>query len=161
MTTSELAAVEALLVKVLPDPMGFAERILGELAERLATVPPGDGPTVVPGYGSAAHEALVDRNVLLAAALGACDCWGENPACPDCSGDGCVGWVPPDPELYGEYVAPAVRRASADGCLAATSPSDPADPSDPARTTPAEAADANSPAETSLTDEGPREGEPG
>jgi hypothetical protein len=115
MTTSELATVEALLLQVLPDPMGFAERVLGELAERLAT-PPGDGQTVVvAGSESAAQEALTDRNVLLAAALGACDCWGEDTGCPGCGGVGSAGWVPPDPELYAEYVAPAVRRTSPDG----------------------------------------------
>ena len=110
--TSELAAVEALLMKVLPDPMGFAERVLGELAERLAGASPTGIPSVVPSYESAAHDALVDRNLLLAAALGACTCWGDDPDCADCSGAGRVGWVPPDPQLYDEYVAPAVRRAA-------------------------------------------------
>jgi hypothetical protein len=112
MTTSELAAVETLLLKVLPDPRGFAERVLGELTERLATAPPGDGSNVVPGHESAAGAALADRNVLLAAALGACECWGDNPGCPDCGGAGTAGWKPPDPELYVEYVAPAVRHTS-------------------------------------------------
>ncbi len=123
MTTSELAAVEALLMKVLPDPLGFAERVFGELAERLAT-PVSDGPNVVSGYpppsyatdpgGAAhpAHAALVDRQVLLAAALGACVCWGEDAGCPECGGKGSAGWVPPDPELFAEYVVPAVRRTA-------------------------------------------------
>ncbi len=127
MTTSELATVETLLMRVLPDPMGFAERVLGELLERLATAPPDSGPTVVPGFTmpgatpphAAAPErserppqALLDRNLVLAAALGACDCWGEDDACPTCGGDGSAGWVPPDPELFDEYVAPAVRRST-------------------------------------------------
>lgn len=110
--TSELAALEALLMKVLPDPMGFAERVLSELANRLAATSPTGTPTVVPGYEAAAHDALVDRNILLAAALGACTCWGEDPACGDCSGAGGVGWFPPDPQLYDEYVAPATRRTA-------------------------------------------------
>jgi len=151
MTTSELAADQALLLKVLPDPMGFAERVLGELAERLATVPPGDGPNVVPGYESAAHEALVDRNVLLAAALGACDCWGVDAGCPGCGGEGSAGWVPPDPELYAEYVAPAVRRTSP-----VAPPSD-ASPVEPA--VPAHRAGPSGTAGTSSADEGPGEGE--
>jgi hypothetical protein len=146
--TSELAAVEALLMKVLPDPMGFAERVLGELAERLGTAPPGDGPTVVPSYEAAAHAALVDRNLLLAAALGACDCWGEIVGCPRCSGQGVAGWMPPDPELYGEYVAPAVRRTSPDP-PADAKPAEPATPgTGPARS-----------AGMSRTGAGPREGE--
>lgn len=123
MTTSELAAVETLLMKVLPDPLGFAERVFGELAERLAT-PVSDGPNVVPGYpppshvadpgatAHPAHAALVDRQVLLAAALGACVCWGEDGGCPECGGRGSAGWVPPDPELFAEYVVPAVRRTA-------------------------------------------------
>lgn len=115
MTTSELAAVEALVMQVLPDPMGFAERLLNELAGRLANAPGADGTQVVPGHESAAHESLADRDVLLAAALGACDCWGEDPGCPGCGGRGSPGWEPPDPELYAEYVAPAVRRTAPDG----------------------------------------------
>jgi hypothetical protein len=130
--TSELAAVEALLMKVLPDPMGFAERVLGELAGRLAATSPTGTPTVVPSYESAVHDALVDRNIVLASALGACTCWGEDPACADCSGAGGVGWVPPDPQLYDEYVAPAVRRTadpSADDSV--KPPPVPADPAYP------------------------------
>ena len=150
MTTSELAAVEALLLKVLPDPMGFGERVLGELLERLATVPPGDGPSVVPSYESAAHEALVDRNLLLAAALGACDCWGEDPGCSGCGGEGSAGWVPPDPQLYAEYVAPAVRRTSSDRPPEDTGPPEPA--------VPAHRADPAGTAGTSLADEGPDQG---
>ena len=151
MTTSELTAVEALLIKVLPDPMGFVERILGELAERLATVPAGNGPNVVPGYESVAHDALVDRNVVLAAALGACECWGEDNGCPDCGGAGAAGWVPPDPELYAEYVAPAVRRTSPGGPPTNTSPVEPSVP--PPGTDPSATGGA------SLSDEGPGEGE--
>jgi hypothetical protein len=117
MSASELADIEALLLKVLPDPMGYAERLLGELAERLATPAPGASPagpvpTVIQAYPVPADERLADRCVLLAAALGACDCWGEDPGCEDCSGAGAVGWVPPEPEVYEEYVAPAVRRAA-------------------------------------------------
>lgn len=156
--TSELAVVEELLIRVLPDPMGFAERILGELMERLATPAPSGRPTVLSDLGAsrptaepdgaasnpgppdpgirpgtaptatpspddmarAGVEALADRVLLLAAALGACDCWGEHADCPDCSGKGRPGWVPPDPQLYQELVVPAVRRAG--------SPTDPPHP---------------------------------
>jgi hypothetical protein len=113
-SSSELASIESLLFQVLPDPMGFAERVLGELAERLDVTPPGEGATVIPTYESDAHEALVDRDLLLAAALGACDCWGEDPGCPTCGGRGTPGWMPPDPELYADYVEPAVRRTTQD-----------------------------------------------
>jgi hypothetical protein len=112
MSDGELAALESLLMKALPDPMGFLERVLGELTSRLATPTSASGPTVVPSFEAADHDALVDRSVLLAAALGACsDCWGEDPGCPDCGGEGAAGWMPPDPELYAEYVAPSARRS--------------------------------------------------
>jgi hypothetical protein len=151
MTTSELAAVEALLLKVLPDPMGFAERVFGELAERLATNPSSNGPNVVSGYESTAHDALVDRNMLLAAALGACECWSEDVECPSCGGEGSAGWVPPDPELYAEYVAPAVRRTSSDGPPSEANATQPLVPD--RRIHPAGTAG------TSLTDDRPGEGE--
>ncbi len=112
MSEGELEAVEALLMKVLPDPLGFVERVLGELTGRLATPTGGGGPTIVSSFDTAEHQAVLDRAVLLAAALGACaECWGEEPTCPGCGGEGASGWMPPDPELYAEYVAPAVRRS--------------------------------------------------
>lgn len=114
MSASNLAQVEALLVKVLPNPMGFLEGVLGELAGRLADpAPGGDAPTVVAGYEMAAHQALLDHVVMLAGALGACDCWGQDGACPICSGQGSPGWVDPNTELFDQYVAPAVRRVRA------------------------------------------------
>ena len=114
MSTAEFAAVEDLLMKALADPVGLAERLLGDLAERLASGSPAVAPVVVPGYAYQAHESLTDRNVLLAAALGACECWGEDGGCRDCAGAGAPGWIPPDPELFAEYVVPAVRRARPD-----------------------------------------------
>jgi hypothetical protein len=117
--TSELAAVESLLMHVLPDPMGFAERVLGELAQRLTSEPgaagSAAGPDVVPGQVTLDHEVLVERNLLLAAALGACECWAEDAGCPVCLGKGSAGWVPPDPELYAAFVAPAAVRSGSPG----------------------------------------------
>jgi hypothetical protein len=47
----------------------------------------------------------------LAAALGACYlCWGEDRDCKHCRGRGVPGWASPEPELFDEYIAPAVRR---------------------------------------------------
>ena len=41
------------------------------------------------------YEQLVERNGDLAAALGACDCWGKQPSCPICDGEGPrVGFLP-------------------------------------------------------------------
>lgn len=114
MSASELAAIETLLFQVLPDPAGFLERAMGELAGRLATPTPSDGPTVVSAEPVAADRALADHNILLSGALGACDCWGQDANCPICAGQGRPGWVDPDPSLYDGYVEPAVRRMRAD-----------------------------------------------
>ncbi len=112
MSTSELSEVEALLDKVLPNPMGFAERVIEQVLDRLATnVPGNDAPVMVATYESRANDA--DQNELLAAALGACDCWGHDPACATCLGEGSAGWIPPDRGLYEEYVAPANARIDA------------------------------------------------
>jgi hypothetical protein len=56
-------------------------------------------------------EQLRLRNRTAAAALGACPrCWGEEHDCPICRGRGRPGGRAPDPVLYYELVAPAVRR---------------------------------------------------
>lgn len=116
MSTTELSQVEALLERVLPDPTGFAERVFQQMVDRLATeLPGGDGPGPGATNGSIAHDALADRNVLLAAAVGACDCWGQNPNCAICSGEGSAGWVEPDARLYAEFVEPAVQRSRSAG----------------------------------------------
>jgi hypothetical protein len=109
MNGSELQQLETLLFRALPDPRGFADRVLEQLLERLATEPGGAQPVTVvqsaPGMG--------DTEILLAAALGACVCWGRDPGCPVCAGRGGAGWTDPDLELYAEYVAPAVQRRAA------------------------------------------------
>lgn len=61
----------------------------------------------------ALHEAASARAALrrLAGALGACEgCWGEDPQCRNCLGDGRPGAFIPDRLLFGELVLPAVRR---------------------------------------------------
>ena len=60
------------------------------------------------------HE-LLDRNSTLAAALGACDCWGGRPDCPICAGIGAPGWALPDEQLFAAYVLPAVRALAPAG----------------------------------------------
>ncbi len=112
MSTTELGAVETLLERMLPDPKGFAERVFDQLVERLSSdLPQGAAPAGAPTYDSTATEVLSDRNTLFAAAVGACECWGEDPRCPRCSGHGSPGWMPPDSQLYAEYIAPAVMRS--------------------------------------------------
>jgi hypothetical protein len=60
----------------------------------------------------------LDRNAELAAALGACRCWGERPACPTCGGYGEPGWVRPDRALFAYYALPAVDRLRSERELA-------------------------------------------
>lgn len=112
MSATELRDVETLLERALPDPMGFLERVLEQLLERLGSDLPSGG-TVVTGVDALAHQRLVDGNLLLAAALGACECWGHEPDCRECGGDGVTGWLPPDPQLFRELVAPALSRMGA------------------------------------------------
>ena len=59
-----------------------------------------------------ADEAPADINILLAAALGACECWGLRADCDLCQGQGSAGWTEPDPELFDEFVGPAIARLS-------------------------------------------------
>lgn len=55
------------------------------------------------------HLALIERNTVLAAALGACDCWGERTDCDVCGGAGVAGWIDPDQPAFEMYIAPALR----------------------------------------------------
>ena len=56
-------------------------------------------------------EDLRQVNDTVAAALGACPvCWGGDRRCEVCEGRGRAGSSSPDPELFEELIAPAVRR---------------------------------------------------
>lgn len=57
----------------------------------------------------AAQEDLVERNATLAAACGACTCFGQ-PDCVDCGGEGKPGWQRPDEGLFRMYMAPVLER---------------------------------------------------
>lgn len=127
MSTSELVELEALLERVLRDPKDFAERICQQMVDRLSTEHPGvEQLVVVDSQESTAHEALADRNLLLAAAVGACDCWGREPDCDVCGGEGSAGWAQPDPRLYAEYIEPTAQRMpTRDWPASSTSPVEP------------------------------------
>jgi hypothetical protein len=141
MAATELEAVQALLERVLPDPTGFVERLLvqamarwGQAAQhgespfksRESTVNPGASAfytatrpddfiaseIVITPEGPAAEDDLADTNVVLAAALGACECWGLRADCQVCSGLGSAGWTEPVPELFDEFVGPAIAKLS-------------------------------------------------
>lgn len=78
-----------------------------------AALPAGPVIDVESTDDSALLDDLVDRNSALAAAVGACDCWGDEPDCPFCEGFGAAGWMTPDRRLFATYVYPAVRSLNA------------------------------------------------
>jgi hypothetical protein len=77
-----------------------------------APIPTNGAATVAPGPVPCEHQVLIDRNVLVAAAVGACDCWGDDLDCSFCAGAGGPAWITPDRRLFVEYVYPAVRALS-------------------------------------------------
>lgn len=53
-----------------------------------------------------------NRNEMLALALGACkECWGRDPDCPSCLGQGKPGAYTVDPLLFEQFVEPACSQA--------------------------------------------------
>jgi hypothetical protein len=121
----------ALLGRGLTDHLALAERVLAQVVDRVTSdesfVAGDETPAeriahalsnrlarrvVDEESASARYEELVERNIALASALGACDCWGESPRCPICDGEGRPGWLPPDRQLFATYVSPVVRSRS-------------------------------------------------
>jgi hypothetical protein len=121
--------LSALLGRGLSDHLALAERTVAQVIDRLAADESMVGSDETPAEriatalgnrlarmvldeetSAARYEELADRNVALASALGACDCWGESADCPTCDGDGSPGWLPPDPPLFATYVRPVVHR---------------------------------------------------
>ena len=72
---------------------------------------------------NAAGDDLAERSLALAEALGACDCWGQDPRCHICEGEGGPGWILPDRRLFATYVQPAIRAIRAHAADARTRPS--------------------------------------
>jgi hypothetical protein len=125
MSATELQEVQALLERVLPDPAGFAQRLAlqvvtqwGQAAEPGAAYTASTaedvtaGVTVTTPDQRAVDETPADTNILLAGALGACECWGLRAECGVCGGKGSSGWTQPEPELFEEFVGPAITRLS-------------------------------------------------
>lgn len=133
MSATELEDVQALLERVLPDPTGFAGRLLQQTITQYGLLPE---PAATASYSAedvtsysaedvmsdedvlvadqwATDQAPIDTNILLAAALGACECWGLRADCNVCQGRGSAGWTQPDPELFEEFVRPAIERLPA------------------------------------------------
>ncbi|MCA3284729.1 MAG: hypothetical protein ING16_17925 [Roseomonas sp.] len=75
--------------------------------------------------------AGANRNLLrmmdkLAGAIGACqECWGADPDCSTCNGEGHPGFFPPDRLAFEAFVLPVVRAMSARIASAQRRPSAP------------------------------------
>jgi hypothetical protein len=63
--------------------------------------------------GDVADDEAAERILALAEALGACDCWGQDPRCQICEGEGGPGWILPDRQMFATYVQPAIRAIRA------------------------------------------------
>jgi hypothetical protein len=133
MNGTELQDVQALIERVLPDPTGFAQRLLLQLMAQFGqSAEPGANAfdasanafytaaeedmtaseIVITPERPSAYEAPGSTNMLLAAALGACECWGLQADCNLCWGRGSAGWTEPVPELFDEFIGPAIARRS-------------------------------------------------
>jgi hypothetical protein len=55
-------------------------------------------------------QNMSDRNMFVAGALGACDCWGADAGCERCGGRGAPGTFDPDPAALELLVLPLLRR---------------------------------------------------
>ncbi|MFI5893994.1 hypothetical protein ACIA5D_28230 [Actinoplanes sp. NPDC051513] len=111
---AELDDVMGLLGQVIADPGAFGQRLAEQAVARFAQGgDPGGAPADRVVDMAAFAPKHNDSSVLLAAALGACDCWGAEVACPTCHGEGAAGWAEPDVALFQKFVGPAVERLSA------------------------------------------------
>jgi hypothetical protein len=99
---------------VLDQPL--EELIATVLGNSLVQMLPNNQPTIPGEWRSASgssdqvgpSEDYATKNTVLAAALGACECWGERVQCPACEGAGVPGWLTPDEQLFEIYVRPAM-----------------------------------------------------
>jgi hypothetical protein len=56
-------------------------------------------------------KAAIAKIEILACAIGACPaCWGDDPDCKDCEGEGIPGSFLPDPDCFQTYVVPVLNR---------------------------------------------------
>ena len=61
---------------------------------------------------TSALQQLRSRANQVARALGACDCFGEDAACPSCRGRGAPGWRLPERAQFEAIVRPALQKIS-------------------------------------------------
>ncbi|MEM8616334.1 MAG: hypothetical protein AAGF20_05300 [Pseudomonadota bacterium] len=64
---------------------------------------------------AAITEGLQAHSEMIACALGACpSCWGSDPDCTDCAGEGTAGFFLPDEACFETFVIPVIRRVLQD-----------------------------------------------
>lgn len=125
--------IEQALSQLVPAEMlveadeGSADDVLAAaLGNRLARMIAGDDEPAEaqareredPPEWVAHYHELLDRSSTIAAALGACDCWGSRRDCAICAGAGAPGWALPDERLFASYVLPAVSALAPTGAPA-------------------------------------------
>ena len=74
-----------------------------------ADVPDAYEPRVTVLHDPSPDETRTNMTILLALALGACDCWGLEPDCTVCHGEGSAGWSQPDGGVRSTSVPPSTR----------------------------------------------------
>lgn len=114
MSQSELTDLQAIIIQILPDPKAYAQRVLNQFVERtLQLTPTGPELKEESAYPDDAKESTAAQTLLIAAALGACDCWGRRPDCPACSGEGQILFFTPEASLYEQFILPVAKRMAA------------------------------------------------
>lgn len=106
--TQDKNASEAYMAEVLGDRLAA----IFETNESNESDRGGDSDMNLSPEFLAEYEELVERNGVLAAALGACDCWGDHADCEVCHGAGRPGWTFPDKQLFAHFVRPALNAVS-------------------------------------------------
>jgi hypothetical protein len=104
----------ALVRQLAPDDPRVAQMLDALASGQADPAPRAPEPDVEPPREIArlTREAarLARLNERLAQALGACVCWGEDPACPDCAGEGSPGCYFVDRRLFAYFVRPALEQ---------------------------------------------------
>lgn len=106
LSSQDVGAIEEYVTEVLSDWLAaIFERNKSSQSNFGASSEESFPPDMVAWY-----DALAERNAALAAALGACDCWGGLADCPVCHGSGRPGWRLPEKKSFSYFVQPAISR---------------------------------------------------
>jgi hypothetical protein len=93
----------------------LGSRLAGMIASAEESQPDDRSTSVDHSAEARKYDELVARSAELASALGACDCWGDDDACPICHGIGEPGWTLPERQLFASYIRPAARTIARAG----------------------------------------------